>query len=228
MVKRTAKAWLDDRLKADIAGSIISPGALCGHVLWISGDPKATPFASKEHKETCSSQNRQLWEHEHPLAQMKPKSSLGFYENSHSMSGQDSFYTQENENNELKLEASLSEEEKGNQGRKAEKLSHMQLLGKGLPTSSTGQCDGGASDLTGHGPHLSALPTLTAQLHWVRGTSPRAQTAPRMRFWGSGTNLCHPDTRASQPYLCSWAPGPTSFCNFSLILFFSFTSFIGA
>lgn len=96
------------------------------------------------------------------------------------MSGQDSFYTQENENNELKLEASLSEEEKGNQGREAETLSHMQLLGKGLPTSSTGRCNG-ASDLTGHGPHLSTLPTLTAQLHWVRGTSPRAQTTPRMR-----------------------------------------------
>lgn len=59
------------------------------------------------------------------------------------MSSQDSFYTQENENNELKLEASLPKEEKGNQGSETKKLSHTQLLGKGLPTSSTGQWDGG-------------------------------------------------------------------------------------
>lgn len=143
MVERTAKAWLDDTLKADKAGSTVSPGALYGHVLWVSGEPKATPFASKGHKETCSSQNRQLWEHEHPLAQMKPKSSLGFYEHSHSVSNQDSFYTQENENNKLKLEASLPKEEKGNQGSEAGKLSHMRPLGKGLPTSPTGQWDGG-------------------------------------------------------------------------------------
>ena len=54
-----------------------------------------------------------------------------------------------------------------------------------------------------------------------------AQTAPRMRSWGSGTNLLSSRHKEIPADLCSWAPEPTSFCNFSLVLFFSSTSFLG-
>ena len=75
------------------------------------GSPRP-PFASEGQKKTCGSHNCQPWEREHPLARMRPKSSLGFYDYSHSVSSQGSFYTQANEFNDPRLEASLLKEDR--------------------------------------------------------------------------------------------------------------------
>lgn len=45
------------------------------------------------------------------------------------------------------------------------------------------------NDLSGCGPHLSAFPIPTDNLHHVRGTEPWDQTAPRMCARGAGISL---------------------------------------
>lgn len=100
-----------------------------------------------------------------PLAQMKAKSLLGFYDYSHLMCSQDMDSSLSHSRKLEQLTEARGLPTQGQNGKQAEGLSHGRPLDWSPPpwVSVSGGTAGSISDLSGCDPHLSALPMSPEQ-----------------------------------------------------------------